>query len=102
MSKSKLGMTIVGMIIAVISISSCTYRAGYNPGYDYGYRGGSYGYGYRYAPPPPRVIVRPVPPPRVIYRDNGRRYHSDRRNNRNFNRQSHRQYGHNGRSANRR
>jgi len=99
MRNSKIGLTIVGVLIAVISISSCTYRS-HGPGYDNGYRGGNgYGYGYRYAPPPRVVVVRPTPPPRVIYRNNGRaRHYSDRRSNRNYNRQSNRQYGHNGRT----
>ena len=95
MRKNKIGTIIIGMLILAMSISSCAYRS-YGPGYDNGYGYGG-GYGYRYAPRP-GVIVRPAPP-RPIYRNNGRsRHYSDRRSNRNYSRQSQRQYGHNGRS----
>ncbi|MCE6988715.1 hypothetical protein [Dyadobacter sp. CY323] len=98
MKTNRFLLSFIVTIIAAISISSCTYRASYNPGYDYGY-GPGYGYGYRYAPPPPRVVVVKPPHPhrRVVNAD---RHRSSRYGDRNYRKQyrSGQHYGNNART----
>ncbi|WP_157488169.1 hypothetical protein [Dyadobacter crusticola] len=95
MKTNRFLLPVIVTIFAAISISSCTYRSAYNPGYDYGYR---YHRHYYAPPPPPRVIVVKPAPRRVIRAD---RYHSSRSYDRNYRRQYNRgnHYGHGNRSS---
>lgn len=101
MRNNRIGIAIIGVLIAAISISSCTYRS-HGPVYDNGY---GYGYGYRHYPPPPPprrvIVVRPTPPPKRVYRSNGHDRRYDRRSARSYNKNNGRQYGHNGRGPSR-
>ncbi|TLU98160.1 hypothetical protein [Dyadobacter luticola] len=99
MKTNRFLLSVIVTMIAAISISSCTYRAAYNPGYDYGYRP-HYGYGYRPVPPPRVVVVTP-PPRRVVH---AQRYRSSRYDNRHYRQQYNHgnHYGHDSRRGYRR
>ena len=91
MKKIRIAGLYIGLLVAVMSVSSCVYHSR-QPYYDNGY-------GYGYHRPPRPIVVRPTPPPRVIYRDNYRgRRHNDRHSHRYYNKQRNSRYGHNDRS----